>query len=50
MEVNPMLVEHLPTMQIIREEDHIHHNSSYLQIHPRNFDFHLYDHGTPALK
>ena len=50
MEVNPMLVEHLPVNQLIREEDHTHFLTSFFQIHPRNFEFDGYSHGPSALK
>lgn len=50
MEVNPLLIEQLPEHQILREDDHLLRSSSYFQIHPRDFKFVDYDHGTPAMK
>jgi hypothetical protein len=50
MEINPLLIEQLPEQQILREDDHLLRSSAYFQIHPRNFKFTNYDHGSWALK
>lgn len=50
MEVNPLLIEQLPENLILREDDHLLQASSYFQIHPCDFKFNHYDHGTQALK
>jgi tRNA G26 N,N-dimethylase Trm1 len=50
MEINPLLIEQLPEQQILREDDHLLRTSCYFQIHPCNFKFSQYDHGTPEMK
>jgi hypothetical protein len=50
MELNPLLIEQLPEKKILREDDHQFRTSAYFQIHPLNFEFNQYDHGTWALK
>ena len=50
METAPLLIEHLPENQILREDDHMSRTSAYLQVHPRDFEFKDYDHGSVAQK